>query len=158
MINDAGGSRAGHVSVYGVDDRFWKFHGRGGQAPEGREILLSPALAREIGAAAGASVVVRMQKPSAIPAEWLHGRKDDARPRHALHRAPDIAAGRAGRIFAARPAGRGAGRFRSPAPAAEGPRSRRQGQHDSACGRKRRAGAEAGVYVGGSRAQDPHPR
>ena len=76
VIHDRG--RAGHVAVYGVDDRFWKFHRRGGKAPEGRDILLSPALAREIGAEAGDSIVVRMQKPSAIPAEWLHGRKDDA--------------------------------------------------------------------------------
>ena len=76
VIGDHG--RASHVSVYGVDARFWKFHHRKGAAPESREILLSPALAREIGASAADSIVVRMQKPSAIPAEWLHGRKDDA--------------------------------------------------------------------------------
>src|SRR5260370_27332068 len=76
VIGDRG--RASHVSVYGIDDSFWKFHGRGGSAPQGREILLSPDLAREIGAAAEDSVLVRVQKPSAIPAEWLHGRKDDA--------------------------------------------------------------------------------
>jgi hypothetical protein len=76
VIGDRG--RASHVSVYGVDTRFWKFHGRSGQAPQGREILLSPDLAREISAAAEDSVLVRLQKPSAIPAEWLHGRKDDA--------------------------------------------------------------------------------
>src|SRR5712671_3191203 len=35
--------RAGHVAVYGVDARFWKFHGRQAKPPEGREILLSPA-------------------------------------------------------------------------------------------------------------------
>ncbi len=76
VIGDHG--RASHVAVYGVNDRFWKFHARAGKAPESREILLSPALAREIGAAANDSIVVRVQKPSAIPAEWLHGRKDDA--------------------------------------------------------------------------------
>ena len=76
VIGDHG--RASHVSVYGVDDRFWKFHHRQAAAPDSREILLSPALAREIGAGLADSVLVRMQKPSAIPAEWLHGRKDDA--------------------------------------------------------------------------------
>jgi putative ABC transport system permease protein len=76
VVHDRG--RAGHVAVYGVDARFWKFHGRGAKAPEGRDILISPALAREIGAGAGDSIVLRVQKPSAIPAEWLHGRKDDA--------------------------------------------------------------------------------
>jgi hypothetical protein len=77
VISDQGGSRASQVAVYGVDGRFWKFHGRPGQPPASREILLSPALAREIGAGPEGSVVVRVQKPSAIPAEWLHGRKDD---------------------------------------------------------------------------------
>ena len=77
VIGDHG--RASHVAVYGVDARFWKFHQRPGKAPDAREILLSPALAREIGAAPADSIVVRMQKPNrAIPAEWLHGRKDDA--------------------------------------------------------------------------------
>src|SRR6266567_1076727 len=61
VINDRGGSRAAHVSVYGVDDRFWKFHSRPGKAPESGEILLSPDLAREIGAAAQDSILVRMQ-------------------------------------------------------------------------------------------------
>src|SRR5262245_47669016 len=70
VIHDRG--RASHVAVYGVDDRFWKFHGRAGKAPQSREILLSPALAAEIGAAPGDSILVRTQKPSAIPAEWLH--------------------------------------------------------------------------------------
>src|ERR1700675_555209 len=65
VIGDHG--RASHVSVYGVDERFWKFHHRQAAAPDSREILLSPALAREIGAAAADSVLVRMQKPSAIP-------------------------------------------------------------------------------------------
>src|SRR5882672_733964 len=69
VINDIGGSRASHVAVYGVDDRFWKFHGRSGKAPEGREILLSPALAREIGASAGGSVLVRMQKRRSLELE-----------------------------------------------------------------------------------------
>src|SRR2546425_2838879 len=49
VIHDRG--RAGQVDVYGLDERFWKFHGRRAKAPEQREILLSPALAREIGAA-----------------------------------------------------------------------------------------------------------
>src|SRR5712671_3904112 len=41
VIGDRG--RAGHVAIYGVDDRFWKFHGRSFNAPQGREILLSPS-------------------------------------------------------------------------------------------------------------------
>jgi ABC-type antimicrobial peptide transport system permease subunit len=78
LVTGDQGARASHVSVYGVDARFWKFHGRPGKAPHGREILLNPALASELGSKAGDSIVLRMQKPSAIPAEWLNGRKDDA--------------------------------------------------------------------------------
>ncbi len=78
LVTGDQGARASHVSVYGVDGRFWRFHGRTGNTPQGREILLSSALANELGAKAGDSVVLRMQKPSAIPAEWLNGRKDDA--------------------------------------------------------------------------------
>src|SRR6202051_3317297 len=46
VIGDRG--RASHVSVYGVDQRFWNFNHGKGAAPDTREILLSPALAREI--------------------------------------------------------------------------------------------------------------
>ena len=69
--------RASNVQVYGVDERFWKFHGRTNAAPVRREALISPALAAEFGAAVGEAVLVRVQKHSAIPVESLHGRKDD---------------------------------------------------------------------------------
>ena len=77
-----GDGRAGQVLVYGVDDRFWQFHGvsEGVDAvsgPTGREALLSPALARELDAQPGATILVRVQRPSDIPIESLHGRKDD---------------------------------------------------------------------------------
>ena len=42
-----------------------------------REAFFSPALAREIGAEQGNTVLVRVQRPSAIPLESMHGRKDD---------------------------------------------------------------------------------
>jgi putative ABC transport system permease protein len=67
------------VMVYGVDERFWRFHhlevtGK----PAGRDALLSPALARDLGAEPGATLLLRVQRPSDIPFESLHGRKDDA--------------------------------------------------------------------------------
>ena len=74
----SGSGRAGKVLVYGVDDRFWRFHGIGAvSGPEGREALLSPALARELGAQAGATILVRVERPSDVPLESLHGRKAD---------------------------------------------------------------------------------
>jgi ABC-type lipoprotein release transport system permease subunit len=71
------GRRAGQVRVYGVDDRFWQFHGVTGiSGPLDRDALVSPALARDIDARAGGAVLVRVQRPSEIPLESLHGRKD----------------------------------------------------------------------------------
>ena len=72
------GRRAGQVRVYGVDDRFWQFHGVGAvTGPDDRQALLSPALADELGTRAGGTVLVRVQRPSDIPLESVHGRKDD---------------------------------------------------------------------------------
>jgi len=72
------GRRASGVQVYGVDDRFWRFHrvsGIGG--PADREAFVSRALARDIATAADGTILVRVERPSAIPLESLHGRKDD---------------------------------------------------------------------------------
>jgi len=78
VIDEKSGRRASQVQVYGVDARFWKFHGRNlVKAPLDREALLSPDLAREIGSEPGQTVLLRIEKPSAIPAGSLHGRKDD---------------------------------------------------------------------------------
>jgi putative ABC transport system permease protein len=85
------GRRASGVAVYGIDERFWTFHGRpspGALRP--REAYLSPGLARELwpdeGQSAtaaepggeGRSVLVRVQQPSAVPLGSLHGRRDEA--------------------------------------------------------------------------------
>ena len=65
------------VRVYGVDERFWKFHGRENRAPLNREILVSEGLARELGSSAGDALLLRVQKPSEIPVESLHSKKED---------------------------------------------------------------------------------
>lgn len=77
LAHELSGRRAFAVQIYGVDERFWKFQAEPGAAPSGRQILLSAALAKELGASAGDSVLLRVQKPSAIPLESLHGRKED---------------------------------------------------------------------------------
>ena len=71
------GRRAGQVRVYGVDERFWRFHATTAEGPESREALLSPALADELGATPESTILVRVQRPSDIPLESLHGRKED---------------------------------------------------------------------------------
>jgi len=70
VAHPASGRRALAVQIYGVDQRF-------GPAPEGQQILLSAALAAELGAKPGDALLVRVEKPSAIPLESLHGRKED---------------------------------------------------------------------------------
>jgi len=83
--DQASGRRASRVQVYGVDDRFWAFHrvpnpaGSGSQTAgqQDRDVWLSPGLAREIGATDNSTILIRLQRPSAIPLESLHGQKDD---------------------------------------------------------------------------------
>src|SRR5262249_5900048 len=77
VTRDENNARAGGVQVYGVDQRFWKFHGANVQTPEGNDVLVSQALAQELSAKQGDTLVLRIEKPSAIPVESLHGRKDD---------------------------------------------------------------------------------
>jgi putative ABC transport system permease protein len=77
VTRDENNARAGGVQVYGVDERFWKFHGVNVPTPEGNDILVSDALARELDAKQGDTLILRIEKPSAIPVESLHGRKDD---------------------------------------------------------------------------------
>ena len=76
--NQESGRRLGDVRVYGVDDRFWTFHASGRSGPAEDEALMSTALAEELGAASGTTLLVRVQRPSDIPLESLHGRKEDA--------------------------------------------------------------------------------
>jgi ABC-type antimicrobial peptide transport system permease subunit len=72
------GRRAGSAQVFAVDDRFWRFHGVPGiTGPAGRDAFASPALAAELSAAVGDPLVVRVQRPSAIPSGVLQGRRDD---------------------------------------------------------------------------------
>lgn len=74
--------RAANVAIYGVDDRFFAFHGvavPGGEDGGGfgaRDALVSPALARDLGVAAGDSVLARLPSPSIVPSATLHGRRD----------------------------------------------------------------------------------
>ena len=77
VTEQASGRRVGGVRVYGVDERFWQFHGIAPRGPVARDALLSPALASELRAQPESTVLVRVQRPSDIPLESVHGRKDD---------------------------------------------------------------------------------
>src|SRR5262245_10767017 len=84
VIHQENGRRAFGVQVYGVDERFWTFHGNGAEKrfQNDRSVGLSPSLSQELGVKLGDSVLLRVQKPTAIPAEFLHGRRDD--PGHTI--------------------------------------------------------------------------
>ena len=78
VVHETSKRRAGDVKVYGVDDRFWKFNGVSGiTTPENRSALVSHSLASELGSGSGDSILLRIEKPSDIPVESLHGRKED---------------------------------------------------------------------------------
>jgi len=73
VTHEPSGRRAGSVTIYGVDDRFWTFHGV--TPPTGPAV--SAALASELGATPGHTLLVRLQHPSEIPIDSLFSHKDD---------------------------------------------------------------------------------
>ncbi len=80
VVHEASGRRSSGVQVYGVDDRFWAFHGLDVSSsvnPIGREVLLTESLVHELGSRAGDTILVRVEQPYDVPGEFLHGRKED---------------------------------------------------------------------------------
>jgi len=70
--------RAERVSVYGIDDRFFAFHGVSHAAPAAGDVWLSPLLAAELRPGDQEAVIVRVERPSDVPLDALHGRRADA--------------------------------------------------------------------------------
>jgi putative ABC transport system permease protein len=73
ITHEASRRRVSGVQVYGVDERFWRFHG----IAEPQLPAISAALVDELGSKPGDIVLLRVERPSAIPLESLHGRKED---------------------------------------------------------------------------------
>ena len=100
------------VKVYGVDERFWKFNGVAGVAtPENRNALMSSSLASELGSGPGESLLLRLEKPSDIPVESLHGRKEDPGQIDPVERRGRAWWRVAGRVFTSATARSGTRRF-----------------------------------------------
>src|SRR5580698_6041184 len=78
VTNEATGRHESKIAVYGVDDRFFEFNGYNQRAPSGSEAQLTPALARQLGVKTGDAILLRVEKPSAIPRESLQGHKEDS--------------------------------------------------------------------------------
>jgi ABC-type lipoprotein release transport system permease subunit len=70
--------RASGVAVYGVDDRYWKFQGIASPGLVNRDAAMSQELADELGAKPGDTLLLRLEKPTDIPAESVFGRKEAA--------------------------------------------------------------------------------
>ena len=78
------GARASRVNIHGVDERFWSLFETAAELfeteaplPEGRQLVLNEALAREVGAKAGDALLVRFQTDTLVPSESVMGRKAD---------------------------------------------------------------------------------
>lgn len=77
IVKHQGSNRsASKVLVYGVDDRYWRLQGITPEPLKERDAILSEALAKEFGAQTGDGILVRIEKPSDIPQESLHGRRE----------------------------------------------------------------------------------
>ena len=80
VTHQSSSRRASGVAIYAVDDRFWKFHGVPSPGLANRDAAMSPALAAELGAKPGDTLLLRLEKPTDIPAESVFGRKEAASP------------------------------------------------------------------------------
>ena len=78
--------RAGNVSLWGIDDSFWPTLGGGASAEgpahsrapaDGHGVLLNEPLARELGAAVGDDVVLRIPAQARVSPDTLFGKRDD---------------------------------------------------------------------------------
>jgi len=78
VIHEKTGIRVHDVNVYGIDERFWKFHGI---APEefssDRDAFIGAPLARQLDAAIDDGLLLRVEVQQAIPREWLYGQRDN---------------------------------------------------------------------------------
>jgi len=77
VSHESSSRRAGSVTVFGVDDRFFRLHHVQRPSPSGNEAWLSEDLAGELGAKAGDALTIRMPKPTDIPIDSLHGRREE---------------------------------------------------------------------------------
>jgi hypothetical protein len=79
VAGDAAGTRrVPDVEVFGVDDRFWRFHAVADvTGPAAGDVVLTAALADALGASEGTVVRIETEDAADAPLESLHGRKDD---------------------------------------------------------------------------------
>jgi putative ABC transport system permease protein len=77
-VHEQSNVRVHDVNIYGVDERFWNFHGEANQeTPIGRSALVGKTLAQQLGASPGDALLLRVETRPGVPSEWLYGRRDD---------------------------------------------------------------------------------
>ena len=77
LTHEASGRRRAHVQVYGVDARFWAFHGVADPELSRRGATLTPSLVEELGSGEGDTLLLRVEQPSAVSRGSLHGFKEN---------------------------------------------------------------------------------
>jgi hypothetical protein len=70
--------RTRDVQVYGVDERFWRFHGAARSGPDGRAAFVGADLAAALEIQPGDDLLLRVETADWIPRESLYGRRDEA--------------------------------------------------------------------------------
>ena len=72
------GRRSSRISVYGIDKRFWSFHRLTNYTKfaTDRQALISLEVARDLRVQTGDSILLRIEKPSHIPRDFLHGKRE----------------------------------------------------------------------------------
>lgn len=79
VIHEKSGRRSSRVQVYGIDERFWAFHGLEPSSPappSGRDAVLTKRLALELNSTPGDTILLRVERPYDVPGEFLHGRRE----------------------------------------------------------------------------------
>jgi ABC-type lipoprotein release transport system permease subunit len=78
VVHEPTGRRAYGVNVYGIDDRFWRFHGAANHdLSDGRTALVGAGLADSLGVRAGDGLLLRIDANRGIPRESVFGRRED---------------------------------------------------------------------------------
>ncbi len=78
LVRERTGTRALDVNVYGIDERFWKIHGKTGRsAPQGREALVGAPLAEKLAVQTGDTLLLRLEVQQGIPRESFYGRREN---------------------------------------------------------------------------------
>ena len=78
VVHEASGRRSYDVHVYGVDDRFWKFHGVASTGPaDAGRAQVGAALAQSLGIKSGDGLLLRIETNRGVPRESVFGRRED---------------------------------------------------------------------------------